>query len=349
MPACQGGPRAADRIATAFRFKNARNLLAVSGHSSQAGYGEIEVNASIRFSRGTRCKCVPSGGVPHPSIQTRHSPALRAAIKMKPTPSQIILPLLLGLLLLNGCSSDASRRKERQAIARAMFEERCKKAGVTIHRTVENVEGIYILKLRPTTKLESQFVFDDPYGRDSSDHMYLLNFLRGFYHQKPRPAIPGEPPQVGYLYIEAVDPQDGKRYRYTGRMEEPWQTNKKYSKGYTRFVLDKTLATGEAPRYGVTYDDISTREEREYWIAGSSLRVVDLQTGETIAERIGYMMDSGQGSRAGARTPWLAAASNACPGFHQNSLQPPTPGYPASSEQAGQTLIFVEKVLTPSK
>jgi hypothetical protein len=49
------------------------------------------------------------------------------------------------------------------------------------------------------------------------------------------------------------------------------KTNKSYFKGYIRFVLDKNPASGPAPRYGVTYDDISTRKEREYWIAGSSL------------------------------------------------------------------------------
>jgi len=62
---------------------------------------------------------------------------------------------------------------------------------------------------------------------------------------------------------------DGKRYQYTGRIEEPWQYDKRNLKGYTHFVTDKALASGEPPRYGVTYDDISTKEEREYWIAGS--------------------------------------------------------------------------------
>jgi hypothetical protein len=33
--------------------------------------------------------------------------------------------------------------------AEAMFRERCKKSGEFIHRTVENVEGVFLLKLRP--------------------------------------------------------------------------------------------------------------------------------------------------------------------------------------------------------
>jgi hypothetical protein len=204
---------------------------------------------------------------------------------------------------------------------------------------------VYLLKIRSTTNHGDQFKLDNPYGHDSTGDMYILNFLRGFYHQLATAPVAGEPPQLGYDYVEAINPQDGKRYRYLGRIEEPWQTNKSYLKGYMRFVLDKAPATGPAPRYGVTYDDISTREEREYWIAGSSLKVLDLQTGEVIAERVGYMMDWAQGSRAGGRSPWLFAADTACPGFQRNPLRPVKRG---GSAQPGQALFFVEKVLKPS-
>ena len=96
-------------------------------------------------------------------------------------------------------------------------------------------------------------------------------------------------------------------------------------------------APGKPPRYGVTYDDISTREEREYWIAGSLLKVIDLQTNEVIAERIGYMVDWAQGSQAGGRSPWLLATRQACPKFLGEHF----------STQIGQTEKFVEKVLKP--
>lgn len=146
----------------------------------------------------------------------------------------------------------------------------------------------------------------------------------------------------GYRYVDAIDPKDGKRYRYTGRIEEPWQTDKHYLKGYTRFVLDKFPAPNPPPRYGVTYDDISTREERDYWIAGSSLKVIDLKNNEVIAERIGYMMDRGQGNTSGGRAPWLWAANYACPAF-----RPSDAGQPGFSYQAGQTRKFVTKTLNP--
>lgn len=95
----------------------------------------------------------------------------------------------------------------------------------------------------------------------------------------------------------------------------------------------------------MTWDDISTREEREYWIAGSSLKVIDLQTNQVIAERIGYMVDWAQGSRAGERSPWLFAADTACPSFFSN---PSKPNFDhASTAQLGQTRRFVFRVLKP--
>jgi hypothetical protein len=237
--------------------------------------------------------------------------------------------------------------RNRIATAQAMFAERCKTAGEKIHKTVENVEGIYLMKIRSTNNFSDQFKLDDPYGHDSTNKEYILNFLRGFYHQRNEPIVPGSPPRTGYAYVEAVDPTDGQRYRYTGRIDQPWLRDKAYGEWVRDFVMDKVPAPGPAPRYGVTYDDISTHEEREYWIAGSSLKVIDLQTNEVIAERIGYMVDWAQGSRAGFRSPWLFAADNACPDFNRNNLRRvPGPGF---SAQAGQTIDFVEKVLNPTK
>ncbi len=113
--------------------------------------------------------------------------------------------------------------------------------------------------------------------------------------------------------------------------------NPNYDLNIYAYVLDKVPASGSAPRYGVTYDDISTRKDRDYWIAGSSLRVIDLQTNEVMAERIGYMMDRGQGNTSGGRSPWRLAANVACPAFPRFDRNPPF--------QLQQTRRFVEAVL----
>ena len=269
-------------------------------------------------------------------------------------------PFALGLvfLLLSACGSSPSVSQgntPQQLRAMAMWQERCKKSGEFIHKTVEGVEGVYLVNVRTHKdnfnlgeQPADQFWLSDPYGHDSTDDRYVLNFLQGYYHRTPetKPTLAGAPPRIGYRFVEAHDPKDGKLYRFTGRVEEPWQLDPtKHLKGYTRFVLDRTPITARTLRYGVKFQDISTREEREHWIAGSSLKVIDLETGEVLGERVGYMVDWAQGSRAGARSPWLFAADNACPGFDRGlALRGSQPAFAA---QAAQTLDFVEKVLKP--
>ncbi|MEN5182159.1 hypothetical protein ABE501_20650 [Comamonas testosteroni] len=252
------------------------------------------------------------------------------------------MPILMVTLTaaLSACGSPARRQAQENAqTAKAMWQELCKQSGKKIYRTVENVEGIYLLKIRKsqTGELQSEY---DPYGADSFGDYYIKSFLKGNYANPNRTNL-NQYPNKGYNYVEAVDPEDGKRYRYTGRWIEPWQTDRSYLKGYMKFVMDKTLASGPTPRYGVTYDDITTPEQRKYWIAGSSLRVIDMQANETIAERIGYMVDLGQGSNGGGRTPWSMAARNACPVFFDREKYPQA----RATGQSSQTIDFVEMVL----
>lgn len=237
--------------------------------------------------------------------------------------------------------------KIRLQTAEKMFAERCKKAGEFIHRTADNVEGVFLMKIRPEgMNYGDQYRMDDPYGSDHGGDAYIKSFLRGNYAAN-RPANPTAqtPPRNAYPYVEAIDPADGKRYRYTGSIKEVTKTSSPLVGGdgstfkVKEFTLDRVPATGPAPRYGVTYDDISTREERDYWIAGSSLKVIDLKTNEVMAERIGYMMDRGQGNRSGGRSPWLLAADNVCPTFSARH---------GAIAQINQTEKFVEKVLKPT-
>ena len=91
----------------------------------------------------------------------------------------------------------------------------------------------------------------------------------------------------------------------------------------------------------VTYDDISTHEDRTFWIAGSSLKVIDLQTNEVIAERVGYMVDRGQGNQSGGRSPWSYAPYSACPSF----VTAPS----GAPNQLWQTRNFVHRILKPTQ
>jgi hypothetical protein len=72
--------------------------------------------------------------------------------------------------------------------------------------------------------------------------------------------------------------------------------------------------------------------------------VIDLETNEVMAERIGYMMDRGQGNNSGGRSPWLFAVDNACPNFRPSDVA----GISATVYRHGQTRKFVAKVVQPS-
>ena len=266
---------------------------------------------------------------------------------------QLAAVLLVGLTLAAWMQAPQATEdpKARLAKAEAMFAERCKKSGEFIHRTAENVEGIVLLRVRMRHNHGDQHQMSDPYGHDSTSDEYFKSFLVGRdkngWQTTTRPVA-----TKGYRYVEALDEKDRKRYRYTGGMKVVRQMdvtakgvqmalerNPNFDLNIYDFVLNKVPAPGPAPRYGVTYDDISTHEERDYWIAGSSLRVIDLQTNEVMAERIGYMMDRGQGNTGGGRSPWLVAADHACPEFPQ--------GGGGHKYQVEQTRRFVEKSLKP--
>jgi hypothetical protein len=256
--------------------------------------------------------------------------------------------MVLAATCLLGCSSTLQSQElsERQKVAMAMFQERCKKAGEFIRRTDEGVEAVLLEKMRPDgINYGDQYRLDDPYGRDLTGEGYIGSFLRGSYEAWSGKMVPISEASRGYAFVEAIDSKDKVRYRYTGAIKDVTRTKSVMNGGdgktqftVKEFVIERSVVSGAEPRYAVTYDDISTHEERDYWIAGSSLKVIDRKTNEVIAERIGYMVDAFQGSRVGGRSPWLFAASNACPVFR---------GQHAASDQTGQASRFVEKVLKP--
>jgi hypothetical protein len=181
------------------------------------------------------------------NTNTTHTQTKRPTLKL--------LAVLLSMSLLGACTSGprAAQPNERQAKAIAMWQERCKTAGEKIHKTVDNVEGIYLMKVRPSEiNFGDQFKMDDPLGMDFGGDAYIQSFLRGFYPPVANPT-PYTPPRKAYLYVEAQDPKDGQRYRYTGRIDQPWLRDKAYGEWVRDFVLDKSPPKTPAPRYGVTY------------------------------------------------------------------------------------------------
>lgn len=250
-----------------------------------------------------------------------------------------------------------AKQREFQAryeAARAHFEERCKSAGEKITRTIENVDGIFWMTWRPKeANFDDQFRLSDPYGWDCGGEeciQQMLRVSRGLEHASK--LWPSQQAEVadrqvrGYNIVETIDPGDGRLYQYRWvikpiGLHTPQEIQKRnpnasanFDPNIYGFGLERTSVSARSARYGVTWDDISTREDREKWIAGSSLRVIDLQTNEVIAERIGFLLDRGQGSKAGGRSPWPWAQGYG-------------PSCPATKFPIN--LPFINKVLNPSK
>ena len=270
--------------------------------------------------------------------------ALALAItKIKPMAGKVIsvaaIVALFGYLPITAALESKKAADARKA-AWAHFEMRCKSAGEKIYKTVDGVEGIMLLKVRPKRLNRSdQFELDDPYGSDFRGDGYIESFLWG---RNSKGIVSSKTTQGAFRFVDVIDPEDGRWYRYTGHSDEVWKNNSNDQRHVTEFKLERRQVINDsAPRYGVTYDDISTREDREIWVAGSSLKVIDLLTKEVIAERVGYMIDVGQGNTSGGRSPWFYAKNYACPSFTKNSS-----GHVMLD---AYTRKFVEKVLKPIK
>jgi hypothetical protein len=221
----------------------------------------------------------------------------------------------------------ADEFKQRYEKAKALFDERCKTAGEKIYRTVEGVEGLLLMKARPKEiNFSDQYSLSDPYGADCWGDSCITDLLKVSQGNEKNLSL-AQQQQDGFTWIDANI--DAKTTRHTGviRMDQPH-----------RISLQQIQATANA-RYGLTWDDISTKQDRDFWIAGGQLRIIDLETNQVIAERRGYMMDSAQGNQIGGRSPWAFAYDNACPSFPKVS--------DGRAIRVGHTKKFVLAVIKP--
>lgn len=273
---------------------------------------------------------------------------------------RIYIPIAISTSILIACNANPAI-KEQQTTKRQsavdLFKERCKSAGIKIHKRVENVDGVMLIKVRfqPSSSTD-QFTLSDPYGDDGVDDLYIRTFLRNYDSHNGTTKRDKPPYRRGFKFIEVQNEQTGHIDQYTGawsliaRKLPNGASLKPDDDGLRKeFVLSKRIVTTPQAHYGVTFDDISTWTDRSFWIAGSSLKIIDLKTKEVIAERIGYMMDVGQGNNSGGRQPWSRAAANACPDFKDRlESQKILKDLPPYSYQRMQTTDFVESVLIPS-
>jgi hypothetical protein len=170
-------------------------------------------------------------------------------------------------------------------------------------------ESVYIMKPRKRASPEdvkNQFWMGDPYMGIDYYRSWMSKEDWLSKEEKDDPPIePGryigwgnkygdEKKYKGIPYLSFVEMPDldnpNQRWRYTyeptGRMKEDAGDQQYPEKKLARVLIDTIQS-----RYGFTWEDLSTPEGRQYWVAKSRLQIIDLQTHEVIAERIGYIIE----------------------------------------------------------
>ena len=201
------------------------------------------------------------------------------------------------------------------------FDRLCKtEAGEFIYKTVENVEGLYMMRPR-------ERVFDD-----HLQHLYAM-----------------EDP-YGYTDWEARDPQ-------TVFVDPPWRTfsfletpvlklNSSEAVGapykrYSGYVQDKSPMREEQlhtlkSQFGYTWRGISRLHDRDLGIAGGELLVVNLKTKEVLGVRRGYIRT---GSVRNSLTGVWWLTGQVCPKFEVRKNRP---------KDGDFSYWFISKVLKPT-
>ncbi|MCK6404727.1 MAG: hypothetical protein L6Q60_01795 [Rhodocyclaceae bacterium] len=179
--------------------------------------------------------------------------------------AKLLITVLLTAWLLPARAYDPNNRAEYLAKikeAEAYYKEKCEKvAGIRIYKTVPEVEGVFLMKVRPN-RSDRQLAdpmwpgaafgggfYGDSYIRSflgyehrATDANGVVSSVRGYINTDKRPgSLPG------YRWVEVIDPKDGQRYRYSARYDEPWQTDKSYLKGYIRFNLVRAPSPSKTP------------------------------------------------------------------------------------------------------
>jgi len=209
-------------------------------------------------------------------------------------------------------------RVKRDAYAReawAYFKKKCDtESGEKIYKTYTGVKSVLVVKPLPPASekdLFDQFWYGDPYSNATPWEKRAESAALRLASQ--RAPIAYDQLGRGFDFVESVvQAKESERkaiikYSYQQRAEEH------VSESVARSVS----------RFGISWEDISTREDRKYWVAGSRLQVIDLTDNSIVAERTGYFIEAGFGLKGGGRRPWLTSRgpNTTCPNIRNGSYE----------------------------
>ena len=228
-----------------------------------------------------------------------------------PVPALIVLFVFLVIPYFLQKERDAQRQQELQQAraeraawrkqyyepAKARFDQLCQNAGEKIYRTADNVDGILLLKVRGDDEkyqsnrynpLKDQMWEDAAVESESRRENYIKSFLPSRSN-------------VFYSYVDVLQ-KDQSVTRYMA-----WSQNGSW-------IVDKQTNPHPRARYAVTYENDISWENRKHWIAGTTIKIIDTQTNELMAEKTMYAFVPELGYSKFEQNPNPWGRGERCPG-----------------------------------
>ena len=227
----------------------------------------------------------------------------------------------------------------------AHFRKQCESAGFFVYKEVPKQDSVLIMNPRlkkPTSEeRDDQYWMGDPYALSSLNHgSYSASFDTYTFprHECKYDVIKNKEGKKilddrgfpSWENIKAIT-----HLPYFKFIEIPSQDNPQQMMRYFAIPVERTLSyrapceeqhpeykfQGEPidhiqSEYGYKTEDISTKQDRDLWIAGGRLQIIHLKTGEVVAERIGYIFDNSFGGNQ--HLPAWDDARQYCPGGNDN-------------------------------
>ena len=209
--------------------------------------------------------------------------------------------------------------RKRYEPAKARFDQLCQNAGEKIYRTADNVDGILLLKVRgDDEKYQDSFynprkdqMWEDAAVESEFDReAYIEEFLLPYTSSFPR-----------YIYADVLQ-KNGLVIRYSRQREDQ------------NWVMEQQPTPHPRARYAVTYENDISWENRKHWIAGTTIKIIDTQTNELMAEKTMYAFVPELGYSKFEQNPNPWGRGMRCPS--------------GESEFEQRTVTFAIKVLIPS-
>lgn len=171
------------------------------------------------------------------------------------------------------------------------FDRLCKtEAGEFIYKTVENVEGLYMMRPRKEAtddELSHLYALEDPYGQVVGES----DLPQDYYVQ---PAMG----KYDFLEMPMIDSRNRvgtsekyKRYyrdenAYPGRK---FQTAINGQGVFVPYIVAEAMVSDIKSRYAFTWRGIRRPHDQEFGITGGEVIALDLQTQEVLAVRRGFI------------------------------------------------------------